>query len=316
MASKTAITKLPRIASSLLPSSARLPSTSLRPRIILPRAPASSSQQVRYAGTNTTKYKRNKDAPKKKKGRTTYITYDLKDAEQFALCDAIRTNARNHSYIRSFEVGRPSSSPKYDLAIKLRTTKNGPTLKSRLRLPNPVSTTHKVCVICAPTSSAATAAKKAGAHLVGEEEVFQQIRDGKIDFDRCVCHVDSQDKLKKSGVARILGPKKLMPNAKMGTIVKDVATAVRDMVGGCSYRERMGVIRISIGRLSSTPEEVMRNVQHFMQVVKQDVANLPDGASKEVHEVVLSSTNSPGFSLNGDFRSAESVPTKDLCTPL
>ena len=105
-----------------------------------------------------------------------------------------------------------------------------------------------------------------------------------------------------------------MPSAKTGTVVKDVGASVRDMVGGSEYRERLGVVRIAIGQLGFSPEEVQRNVRAFVEGVRKDIAGLSDRISKDIHEVVLSSTNGPGLSLNGDFRGPASPPTNDLAT--
>ncbi|MCJ1365908.1 mitochondrial 54S ribosomal protein mrpl1 [Acarospora aff. strigata] len=272
-------------------------------RIFLPslkvRAASGSSQ-------SSQKFKK-KEAPKKRKPRNTFKQYDLKDADQFALCDAMR-------YIRAFEVGRPPTSSKYEMHIKLRTLKNGPTIRNRIRLPHPVNTSVRICVICPPGSPIADAAIKAGATVVGEETVFDAVKDGRIEFDRCICHVDSLQKLNKAGLGRILGPKGLLPSAKLGTVVKDVAASVRDMVGGSEYRERMGVVRMGIGQLGFTPEEMQRNIRAFVDKVKKDMAQMSDKISKELHEVVLSSTNAPGFTLNGEFRSPASPPTRDLST--
>ncbi|KAF2140354.1 uncharacterized protein K452DRAFT_230946 [Aplosporella prunicola CBS 121167] len=244
---------------------------------------------------------------KKKKGSNYFKLPNLKAAEQFALLDAMR-------YIRAFEVGRPPNVPKYELHVKLRSLKNGPVIRNRLRLPHPVKTDLRICVIAAPGSKAAEAARAAGAALVGEEDVFDAVKEGRVDFDRCICHVDSASKMNRAGLGRILGPKGLMPSAKTGTVIKDVATAVKDMVGGAEYRERLGVIRIAIGQLGFTPEEIQRNIKSFVDSLKKDMAILSDRISKEIHEVVLSSTNSPGFSLSGEYSSPESVPAKDLAT--
>ncbi|KAF2090748.1 ribosomal protein L1 [Saccharata proteae CBS 121410] len=249
----------------------------------------------------------NEATKKKKKARNTFLNPDLKKAQQFALCDAMQ-------YIRAFEVGRPPSSVKYELHVKLRTLKNGPVVRNRLRLPHPVKTDLRICVIAPPDSKAAQDAAKAGASLVGEDAIFDAVKEGKIEFERCLCHPDSLAKMNKAGLGRILGPRGLMPSTKVGTVTKDVAKGVRDMVGGSEYRERLGVVRMPIGQLGFTPEELQRNIKTFMTSVKKDLAQMSDRISKEVHEVVLSSTNSPGFSLNGEFRSAESVPTKDLST--
>jgi large subunit ribosomal protein L1 len=183
-----------------------------------------------------------------------------------------------------------------------------------MQLPHPVKTDLRICVIADPESSAGRAAKAAGASLVGEDHVFDEVKAGRIDFERCICHTDSLAKLSKSGVARILGPRGLMPSAKTNTVVKDVATSVKDMVGASEYRERAGVVRMAVGQLGFTPEEMQRNIRAFVEALKKDMAGLSDRTAKEIYEVVISSTNGPGFSLNGDFRGPDSVPTKDLST--
>lgn len=122
--------------------------------------------------------------------------------------------------------------------------------------------------------------------MVGEETVFDAVKAGRIEFDRCICHQDSLAKLSKAGVARILGPRGLMPSTKLGTVVKDVGATVKDMVGGSEYRERLGVVRMAIGQLGFSPEEMQRNIRTFMEQIKRDMSQLKDGTIKEIHEVV------------------------------
>lgn len=242
---------------------------------------------------------------KRAKKRTTFRQYDLKEAQQFALCDAMR-------YIRAFEVGRPPTSAKYDLAVKLRTKKDGPVLRNQIRLPYTVKTDIKIAVICPPNSSAAKKARDAGAAYVGEEEVFELIKSGKFDFDRCIAQPGMLPAIGKAGIARILGPRGLMPSTKLGTLVEDVATSVKTMLGGSMYRERMGVIRIAVGQLGFTPHQLRDNVKTTIAAIKKDATNVQEPFTKEIHEVVLSSTNSPGFTLNGDFTSDHSPPLGQL----
>ncbi|KAI9744375.1 MAG: mitochondrial 54S ribosomal protein mrpl1 [Claussenomyces sp. TS43310] len=254
------------------------------------------------------KKKKEEAAKKKRKQRTAYKQYDLKEAEQFSLCDAMR-------YLRAAEVGRPPTSVKYEMHLKLKSVKNGPVIRNRLRLPHPVKTDLRICVICPPESKHAEAAKAAGATLVGEEDIFEAVKDGRIEFDRCLCQTDSLAKMNKAGLGRILGPRQLMPSPKTGTVIKDPASAVRDMVGGAEYRERLGVIRMAIGQLGFTPEEMQKNIKVFIGAVKKDMAQLSDRISKEVAEVVLSSTNGPGLSLNGDFKSVNpNITSRELST--
>ena len=164
--------------------------------------------------------------------------------------------------------------------------KNGPVIRNRLRLPHAVDTSQRICVICPQDSKLAQQAVAAGASLVGEENVFDAVKDGRIEFERCIAHIDSVAKMNKSGIARVLGPKGLFPNTKTGTVVKDVAASVKDLRGGSVYRERVGVIRMAIGQLGFTAEEIQANIRAFMDALKKDINQLSDRVSKEIHEVV------------------------------
>ena len=189
-------------------------------------------------------------------------------------------------YIRAFEVGRPPTSSKYEVHVALKTIKNGPVIRNRLRLPHAVDTSQRICVICPPDSPIAAAATKAGATLVGEDTIFDAVKDGRIEFERCICHVDSAQAMNKAGLGRILGPKGLMPNAKTGTVVKDVPRTIREMIGGSEYREKLGVVRMAIGQLGFTPEEMKANIKTFIDNLKKDMAQLSDKVDKQIHEVV------------------------------
>jgi large subunit ribosomal protein L1 len=225
-------------------------------------------------------------------------------------------------------VGRPPSIPKYECHVKLKTRRDGATIRNQIRLPHAVKTGTKICVICPPDSAAAKAAREAGATLVGEDEVFEVIKSGKFDFERCVAHPDSLDKMGKAGIPRILGPRGLMPNTKMGTLVQNIGGTVRSMLVGSMYRERQGKLSMAVGQLCFTPEQLKDNIQVFIAQLKRDAGDLSDLTPKEIDEVVcrsrhdpgieaydrqvLSSTNSPGFSLAGHFKSENSLATDML----
>lgn len=203
------------------------------------------------------------------------------------------------------------------MALKFKSQKNGPVVRNRLRLPHPVKTDIRICVICPPDSKYAKDAIAAGASLVGEEDVFEAVKDGNIEFDRCICQTDSLAKMNKAGLGRILGPRGLMPSSKTGTVVSDPASVLKDMVGGSEYRERLGVVRMAIGQLGFTPEEMQRNIKLFIESVKKDLNRMSDKTNKELEEVVLSTTNGPGFSMNGEFASSDgTITAKELSTPL
>ncbi len=184
------------------------------------------------------------------------------------------------------EVTRDPEVPKYDIHIKLRTKKDGPIIRNQIRLPHAVKTDIKVAVICPPDSPAAAQAREAGAAYVGEDEIFARVKEGNIDFDRCLAVPASLPKLAKEGLPRILGPRGLMPSVKLGTVVDKPGPAVRNMMGGSMYRERAGVIRMAVGRLSFTPEQLRDNVKAYVTAVKKDAGVLSDQIVKEISEVV------------------------------
>lgn len=140
-------------------------------------------------------------------------------------------------------------------------------------------------MICPPDSKAAKEAALVGAEVIGEEEVFEQIKKDNINFDLCICHTSSLAAMNKAGLGRILGPKGLMPSAKLGTVVDNIAKTVKNMRGGTSYRERMGVVRVAIGQLGFSPDQLKQNIVTFISQLKKD-ASILDESSKDVLEVV------------------------------
>lgn len=216
-----------------------------------------------------------------------------------------------YSYIRAFEVGQNPSTSKYDLAIKIKTMKSGPVIRTRIALPYTVRSDRRIGVICKENSALAIQARAAGAVAVGEESLFEIIRSGSISFTSMICDQGSADKLAKAkDLHRILGPKGLMPSVKTKTITSNVLALLREMAGADNYREKDGVVRIAIGQLGFTPDMLAANVKAFVQQVKDECTKLEEQGVKEVHEVVLGATHSPGFSLNGGFN-----PTQDGVTP-
>lgn len=220
-------------------------------------------------------------------------------------------------YLRAFEVGYNPTVPKYELAVSLKTLRNGLVIRNQVKLPFGFSSAQRVAVICPPNSPAEKEAKEAGASIVGEEMLLDQIKEGNIQFDRLFCHPDSVQKLQQANVGRILGPKGLMPNEKNKTVVKDIKTAMGARAGGVDYRERIGVIRMAIGQIGFSPQQMEENIKAVMKSLKEDITRAQDKTEKSIHEVVrhwsinrlvyanyfqvLSSTHGPGFPLDRTF---------------
>lgn len=186
------------------------------------------------------------------------------------------------------EVGHEPTVSKYEVHIRMRTRKDGPVIRNMIRFPHAVQTESRICVICPPGTKLAKDALAAGAVLVGEEEVFDAVKAGKIEFDRCLAHPDSLPALNKAALGRILGPRGLMPSAKTGTVVEDVASRVEMLRGGTIYRERDAVIRLPIGQLAFSPEQLRDNLRTTIEQIKKDASGLNDRINKEIYEVVSS----------------------------
>ncbi|GAA0671102.1 large subunit ribosomal protein L1 [Sphingomonas insulae] len=136
----------------------------------------------------------------------------------------------------------------------------------------------------------------AGADVVGAEDLMETIQGGTIDFDRCIATPDMMGVVGRLG--KVLGPKGLMPNPKLGTVTMNVAEAVKAAKGGqVEYRvEKAGIIHSGIGKASFTQEDLRRNFDALVDAV---VKAKPSGAKgKYVRKVAVSSTMGPGIRVD------------------
>ena len=163
-----------------------------------------------------------------------------------------------------------------------------------VQLPNGTGKTVRVAVFA--RNAKADEAKAAGADIVGAEDLMEQIQQGKIDFDRCIATPDMMPLVGRLG--KILGPRNLMPNPKVGTVTMDVKTAVEAAKGGeVQFKvEKAGVIHAGIGKVSFTEDKLAQNVRAFVEAVAKA---RPTGAKGTyVKKVSLSSTMGPGVSVD------------------
>src|SRR3954467_7253372 len=139
-------------------------------------------------------------------------------------------------------------------------------------------------------------AKAAGADVVGAEDLMESVQGGTIDFDRVIATPDMMGVVGRLG--KVLGPKGLMPNPKLGTVTPNVAEAVKAAKGGqVEFRvEKAGIIHSGIGKASFTKEDIRRNFDAFVDAI---VKARPSGAKgKYVQKVALSSTMGPGLKID------------------
>lgn len=183
-----------------------------------------------------------------------------------------------------------------EIAVKLGVDPKHSDQQVRGVVPLPAGTGKdvRVAVICKEDKEAA--AKAAGADIVGSTEIIEEIKAGKINFDVCIATPDMMGLVGQ--VARILGPKGLMPNPKLGTVTPDVATAVKNAKSGqVEFRvEKAGIVHVGVGKLSFSKEDLLNNIKALLSAL---IKAKPSGAKgaylKSVH---LSSTMGPSVRLD------------------
>ncbi|MDO5632223.1 50S ribosomal protein L1 [Paracoccus sp. (in: a-proteobacteria)] len=160
----------------------------------------------------------------------------------------------------------------------------------------PAGTGKDVRVAVFARDAKADEAKAAGADIVGAEDLMEAIQGGKIDFDRCIATPDMMALVGRLG--KILGPRNLMPNPRVGTVTVDVANAVKAAKGGeVQFKaEKAGVVHAGIGKVSFDADKLAQNVRAFVEAVNRAK---PSGAKGTyMKKVSISSTMGPGVSLD------------------
>ena len=161
-------------------------------------------------------------------------------------------------------------------------------------LPNGTGKTVRVAVFA--RNAKADEAKAAGADIVGAEDLMEQIQAGNINFDRCIATPDMMGLVGRLG--KILGPRNLMPNPRVGTVTMDVKTAVEAAKGGeVQFKvEKAGVIHAGVGKVSFSEEKLAQNIRAFVDAVSKAK---PAGAKGSyLKKISVSSTMGPGVSVD------------------
>jgi len=160
-------------------------------------------------------------------------------------------------------------------------------------LPNGSGRTVRVAVFA--RGAKADEAKAAGADVVGAEDLVEKVQGGTIDFDRCIATPDMMPLVGRLG--KMLGPRGLMPNPKVGTVTMDVTSAVRGAKGGSvEFRvDKAGIVHAGIGKASFSPEKLIENIKAFADAIQKAK---PSGAKGTfVQRIAVSSTMGPGVKV-------------------
>ena len=167
-------------------------------------------------------------------------------------------------------------------------------LRGTCSLPHGTGKSKKVLVFCTPDKE--QEAKDAGADFVGLDELVAKIQGGWLDFDVAVAMPQTMSKIGR--IARILGPRGLMPNPKTGTVTMDIGAAVKDVKGGkVAFRvDKYGIIHSSIGRVSFDPEKLVDNANEFVSTLVKMKPSSAKGTY--LKSLTVASTMSPGIKVD------------------
>ena len=163
-----------------------------------------------------------------------------------------------------------------------------------IELPNGTGRAQRVAVFA--RDEEADDAKAAGADIVGAEDLMEAVQGGTIDFDRCIATPDMMPLVGRLG--KVLGPRNLMPNPKVGTVTADVAEAVRSAKGGAvEFRvEKEGILQAGVGKASFSEEQLAGNIRALVGAVQKA---RPSGAKGTfMKRLAVSSTMGPGVKLD------------------
>lgn len=209
---------------------------------------------------------------------------------------------RNKAYAvdEAISMVKGNASAKFDETIEVAINLNvdprhaDQMVRGVISLPKGTGKTVRVAVFA--KADKADEAKAAGADVVGAEDLIDEVAKGNINFDRCIATPDMMGLIGR--VAKVLGPKGMMPNPKLGTVTPNVADAVKAAKGGqVEFRvEKAGIIHARLGKASFTAADLRANFDAFVDAI---VKAKPSGAKgKYLEKIALSSTMGPGVKVD------------------
>lgn len=215
-------------------------------------------------------------------------------AAEEAIGDAVYAPLAAMAKVKEVSTANFDETVTVDFRLGIDTRKADQQLRGTVSLPNGSGKTVRVAVFA--EGEAARAAEEAGADIVGTDELMAQIQAGEFNFDAAVATPDQMGKVGRLG--KVLGPRGLMPNPKLGTVTTDVAKAITELKGGrVEYRaDRYGIAHVIIGKASFTAEQLATN---YGTVYDEILRMKPSAAKgKYVKSITVSGTMTPGIMVD------------------
>lgn len=199
-------------------------------------------------------------------------------------------------YLRAAEVGRSLASSSITIQTKVIADRGVAPLQGAVRFPKALKETRVLCL--SNDADKRQAAKEAGATEVGDVSIIEKIQDGTFDlkFDKILATPELEPMLRR--VAKILGPKGLMPSSKKGTINDDLKDLVQSFLGTQPFRERNNQVALTIGRCDFTDSQIIQNIFATSTAIHDAVKNTKSKRPILLGHTTISSSHGPGIVIN------------------
>lgn len=204
-------------------------------------------------------------------------------------------------YIRAAEVGEPAHAATVSLQIRIVAERGVQKVNGALRLPHGLKE-ERICVITSEPELAEQA-RRAGAAVVGSDDIIAKIRDESTNsgpaflstIDRIYATPEMMSRI--SQVARILGPKGLMPNAKRGTVISQVYDTIMNAKGETTYKQVNDMLIFPIARASFSDSQVVSNILTAVNTIRAQLQSVPSAKKGQLGKTLLASTRSPSIAI-------------------
>lgn len=223
-----------------------------------------------------------------------FVGKRLKAANATVDREKLYTIAEAVSLVRAAATAKFDETIEVSMNLGIDTRHADQNVRGAVNLPNGTGKSVRVAVFA--RDAKADEAKEAGADIVGAEDLMETIQSGEINFERLIATPDMMPLVGRLG--KVLGPKGLMPNPKVGTVTPNPGAAVKDAKGGqVQFRaEKTGIIHAGVGKASFTEEAIAQNVKAFVDAI---VKAKPSGAKGAyVKRIAISSTMGPGVKID------------------
>ena len=213
--------------------------------------------------------------------------------------------SKSYNPVEAIKILKNNTFAKFDetleiaINLKINSEKTDQNIRGVINLPKGSGKSIRVAVMA--KGDKAKQALAAGADIVGDEDLVQQVSSGQINFDLLIATPDMMPVIGKIG--KILGPKGLMPNPKLGTVIQDVSTAVKNAKSGqVQYKnDKAGIVHAGIGKLNFNEEDLLENIKAFYNSIHKSKPETVKGSF--IKKVTIASTMGFGLEINaGDLQ--------------